>query len=319
MPTTEDAVQKVDTQTRPFSLIGELMNNSFARAARAFKAKDVDRYRKLAIKQTESGANYLTLNIDGTQSMLVKMDEMLAFLPDLIPALQEAVDTPIAFDNPAIEFHRKALELYRRSENNQPVLNSLAASRVHLDGMIELVAEYDTKVIVMASEKFVPGGGAQCLNAKEVYETSKRFTELLHDKAGRSNGDIIIDPGLAPVSADTYGLVNMGLDAISLIRQDPDLEGIHISVGLTNFSFGVPKRIREDLENAYITLALERGLDFVLGNPEKDLKILDSDCEVVRIVSEALELGRPQEGESQEDAGFRQSDKIMDLFQEEDF
>jgi 5-methyltetrahydrofolate--homocysteine methyltransferase len=302
---------------RPFSLIGELMNNSFARARNAFKARDAARYADLARTQTALGADFLTLNIDGTQTMLVRLEEMIAFLADLVPALQEATDTPLSFDNPALAFHARALELYRRKPGNQPILNSLAASRPQLDGMIDLVAAYDTKVIVMASERFSSGGGAQCLKASEIHETTKRFADLLRERAGRRNEDIIVDPGLAPVSADTYGLVNMSLDAMRLIRADPDLRGIHLSVGLTNFSFGVPKDIRENLENAYITLAVEAGLDFVLGNPEKHPHPLPADSRFVRVVRDALELGRPGPGESQEEAGFRQSMKIMDLFGDE--
>jgi 5-methyltetrahydrofolate--homocysteine methyltransferase len=303
------------TATRPFTLIGELMNNSFARARDAFQRRDLSRYQQLARLQSEFGADYLTLNIDGTQTMRVRKEEMLAFLPDLIPAIQDATTTPIAFDNPDVDFHARALSVYRRTPDNQPILNSLAASRTNLDRMVELVAEHDTKVIVMASEKFAPGGGgAQCLGAREVYDTTKRFVEILRAKAKRSNDQIIIDPGLAPIAADTYGLVNMSLDAMRLIRADPDLAGIHISVGLTNFSFGVPKQIREGLENAYITLALEAGLDFVLGNPEKRLHPLEEDSKYLTVVRAALDAGRPRDGETQEEAGFRQSAKIMDLF-----
>src|SRR4051812_14575411 len=155
------------------------MNNSFARARDAFQRRDVTKYQALAKLQSELGADFLTLNIDGTQTMRVRKPEMLAFLPDLVPAIQEATNTPLAFDNPDIDFHKAALSVYRRNGENQPILNSLAASRENLDGMIELVAAYDTKVIVMASEKFAPGGGSQCLNAPEVYETTKRFVELL--------------------------------------------------------------------------------------------------------------------------------------------
>ncbi len=72
--------------------------------------------------------------------------------------------------------------------------------------------------------------------------------------------------------------------------------------------------IREGLENAYITLALEAGLDTVLGNPEKDLHVLSEDSPYLTVVRDALELGRPKDGETQEDAGFKQSEKIMDLF-----
>src|SRR4051794_37408175 len=163
------------TATRPFTLIGELMNNSFARARDAFARRDIRKYQELANLQSDLGADFLTLNIDGTQTMRVRKQEMLAFLPDLVPAIQEATDTPIAFDNPDIDFHIKALSVYQRNGQNQPILNSLAASRQNLDAMIELVAEYDTKVIVMASEKFAPGGGAQCLSAAEIYQTTKQF------------------------------------------------------------------------------------------------------------------------------------------------
>ena len=137
---------------------------------------------------------------------------------------------------------------------------------------------------------------------------------MLLDGARRESDQIIVDRGLAPVGADTYGLVNMGLDAMNLIRADKDLDGVHLSVGLTNFSFGTPKGIREGLENAFLSLAVNAGLDFVLGNPEKNLQVLDPEDRFVRVVAVALECGRPSSDESQEDAGFRQAMKIMELF-----
>ena len=299
---------------RPFKLIGELMNNSFARAARAWNDRDLAAYQHLARLQADLGADYLTLNIDGTQSMMVKPQEMYAFLPDLIPAIQEVTSVPISFDNPSCEFHRRSLEVYDRSKSGQPILNSVAASRPELDEMLTLVADYDTLVIGMASEKFVDSGSAQCMSSEDVYQAAQQLVELLVKKSQRSLEQIIIDPGLAPVGADTYGLVNMGLDAIQLIRGNTDLDGVHLSVGLTNFSFGTPKNIREGLESAFLTLAVDAGLDFVLGNPEKNLQLLDRDDRYVNIVAEALECGRPTENETQEDAGFCQAAKIMELF-----
>lgn len=301
---------------RPFKLIGELINSSFARAARAWKSRDVKGYQHLARLQTELGADYITLNIDGTQSMMVKPQEMYDFLPDLIPAIQDVTKVPIAFDNPSVEFHRRCLRHYDRSKSGRPILNSVAASRKHLDEMFQLVAEYDTMVIGMASEKFVEGGSAQCMSADDVYGAAQRLVELLGTQARRSCDQIIIDTGLAPVGADTYGLVNMGLDAMRRIRRDPHLKDVHLSVGLTNFSFGIPRGIRQRVESAYLTLAVKAGLDFVLGNPEKNLRLLDPQDRFVRLVSEALQCGRPGPGETQEEAGFRQAHKIIELFDE---
>jgi 5-methyltetrahydrofolate--homocysteine methyltransferase len=291
-----------------------LINSSFARAARAWKNRDVAAYAQLAKLQADLGADYLTLNIDGTQSMRVTPQDMYDLLPVLIPAIQEATSVPLAFDNPSVEFHRRCLAIYDFSKSGRPIINSVAASRHHVDEMLELVKSYDTMVIGMASEKFVEGGGAQCLSADDVYQAAQDLVHLLRDKAGRTNDQIILDPGLAPVGADTYGLVNMGLDAMRMIRANPDLAGVHLSVGLTNFSFGMPKEIRASVEDAYLTLAAETGLDFVLGNPEKNLHLLPKDDRFVIGIAEALDAGRPTEGETQEEAGFRQAMKVIELF-----
>lgn len=303
---------------RPFRLIGELINHSFARAARAWEARDVKGYQSLARLQADLGADYLTINIDGTQSMRVTPQDMFDFIPDLVPAIQEVTGVPLAFDNPSVEFHRRCLAAYDRGRSGRPIVNSVAASRHQLDEMLELIAEHDTMVIGMASEKFVQGGGAQCLSADDVYGAAKDLVWMLRDKAGRSNDQIILDPGLAPVGADTYGLVNMGLDAMRMIRRDEDLAGVHLSVGLTNFSFGMPKSMRDSVEDAYLTLAVEAGLDFVLGNPEKNLHLLDRDDKYVRGIEAALEAGRPLDGETQEEAGFRQAARIIEMFNAHD-
>jgi hypothetical protein len=64
-------------------------------------------------RQAELGADYLTLNIDGTQSMRVMPQEMFDFLPDLIPAIQEVTSVPLAFDNPSSRISPAVLERLR--------------------------------------------------------------------------------------------------------------------------------------------------------------------------------------------------------------
>lgn len=301
---------------RKLHIIGELMNNSYARARKAFIDRDPKGYQELARLQSSLGAAYLTLNLDGTQRIQVRQQEMLDFLPEVIPAIQEATATPISFDNPSIAYHKAALRHYDRKKSGAPILNSLAASREHLDEMIELVRHYDTLAIVMASEAFVPGGTAQCLTPEDSYRAAKYFVELLVTKAGRRNDQIIIDPGLAPVGADTYGLVNTGLDAMRLISADPDLKGVHLLVGLSNFAWGTPKGAREELEKAYLTLGMEAGLDFALANPEKQPAPLPKDHPMVAKLRDALEQGRPLEGETHEISGFRQAEAIMGICRE---
>lgn len=301
---------------RPLHLVGELINNSYARARTAFTERNAAGYAHLAQLQAGLGAHYLTLNLDGTARISVRMEEMLEFLPRVIAAIQGVTTTPLSFDNPSVEYHRVALRHYDRSRSGQPILNSIAASRTHLDDMIHLVKEHDTKVVVMASEKFVPGGSSPCLSPEDAYATAKFFVERLVTEADRTLDEIIIDPGLAPVGADTYGLVNIGLDAMRLISADPQLQGVHLIVGLSNFAWGTPKGVREQLEGAYLTLGCEVGLDFALANPEKTPAPLPADHPMVTRLREALAAGRPVDGETQETAGYRQAEAIMAICSE---
>ena len=63
------------------TVIGELMNNSYGRARKAWNNRDVEGYQHLAKLQSDLGASYLTLNTDGTQKLSVKLEEMIDFLP----------------------------------------------------------------------------------------------------------------------------------------------------------------------------------------------------------------------------------------------
>lgn len=297
--------------------IGELINNAYGRSRTAWKNRDLKAFQELAQGQVDLGVKYLDVNIDGTQLIQVKQKDMLEFLPELIPAIQEITTIPLCFDNPAYEFHKVALENYDMKKSGRPIINSLAPSRENLDAMIELIKEYDTLAILMASEKFTSEGSAACYTPQESHDTVKQFVEMLDKKADRKLDDLIVDPGLAPVGADTYGLVNMGLDTMKLIHEDHNLKGIHKSVGLSNFAWGTPKHVRHELENAYLALGYPYGLDYAIVNPEKTGQVEDANEKLVAQLKNALEQGRPLEGESQEDAGFRQAEYIMEICKEE--
>lgn len=296
-------------------IIGELINNAYARARRAWESRDVAGYQHLAKLQADAGAEIVNLNLDGTQRVDVRTEEMAEFLPKVIPAIQAVTDVPLSFDNPNIEYHRIALRAFDRSKcRGKPLFNSLAASRERLPEMIKLIREHDMRCVVMASECFRPNGGTgQSLDPMMSYETVKRFVDMLVGTADRTLDDIIVDPGLAPVGADTYGLVNIGLDTMRLCAEDRQLRGLHFSVGLSNFAWGTPKLVKPLLERAYLTIASQIGLDWALANIESNATPLPADDPVVAQLAEALNEGRPRTGESAEEAGFRQASKVMEI------
>lgn len=301
--------------TSKIKVIGELMNNSYGRARKAWANRDISSYQKLAQLQTDLGADYLTLNIDGTQKLSVKLEEMLDFLPQLIPAIQAVTDRPLSFDNPHLDFHTEAVKHYDRSRcKGRPILNSISVSRTQIDGMIEVAAANDMNIIVMASECFKADGkigAAECV--EDVLGVCRHFVSKLN-QAGIENDRIIIDPGLAPIASDTQGIINLCLDSIRGIRATAELAGVHISVGLSNFAIGTPQHLRIPLERTFLTLATEAGMDWVLANPEKNTEPMPGDAELVQQIRGILQAGRPLAGESKEDAGYRQIDELMELW-----
>jgi cobalamin-dependent methionine synthase I len=311
--TTAFHEELVMSKINGLTIIGELMNHSYARARKAWEARDVAGYQHLAKLQTELGASYLTLNLDGTQTLNVTLQEMLDFLPDLVPALQAVTSSPFSFDNPDVAFHKLALKHFDPSKSRgKPILNSLAVSRDNLDEMIALVAEYETNVIIMVSECLTPSGGiAATIKPEEAHATARHFVERLRREADVANDRIIIDPGLPPITSDYKGQINLGLDVIRMIRADADLSGVHLSVGLSNLAFGTPKHVRHLLERAYLTLAVEAGLDWALANPEKNTMPLNGTDPMVEKLRNILAQGRVQPGETQEIAGYRQLEHLM--------
>lgn len=297
-------------------VIGELMNNSYARARKAWQARNVAGYQELARIQTDLGASFLTLNLDGTQKLAVTLQEMLDFLPQVIPAIQEVTELPLSFDNPNAAFHRECLKHFNPAKSRgRPILNSISISRHDIAEMIEVAREHDMNIIVMASECLLPDGShGAARTVEDVVHTANHFVSRLRGQAGITNDRIIVDPGLAPIATDTSGLVNLCLDSIRALRADKNLADIHISVGLSNFAIGVPKPMQVPLERAFLRLAMDAGMDFALSNPEKNTIPLARDEPIVRDLERILAAGRVHAGESAEDAGFRQLDALMELW-----
>ena len=77
----------------------------------------------------------------------------------------------------------------------------------------------------------------------------------------------------------------------------------------------MPKDIREGIESAYLTLAVEAGSISCSQTRKSNLNLLDLQRSTsVRRCRTPCSVADPAQGETQEDAGFRQAEKIMELF-----
>ena len=169
-------------------------------------------------------------------------------------------------------------------------------------------------VIIMASEC---GRGRMARTARRrpprtSCATTRQFAALLRERAGLGNDRIIVDPGSRPVASDTTGGVNLCLDAIHALRAAPDLTGIDISVGLSNFAIGAPKRCGFRWSGRFCGWRWTRGWTSHLPIRRRTpLRCRRTSRWWPRCGGFSPPEG-PDRARSAEDAGFRQLDGLME-------
>ena len=273
------------------TLIGERINPGFKSSRELLEAKDIGGLQALAVDQVEKGGcGYLTVNVGDAATR----DQ--AFLADLIRAIQDAVDLPLAFDYPNREVQELCLAVYDPSKagGHKPLMNSVAETRWD---MLEIRDSQPFEVVLMASERLENGRAVANQTAVQVHETARRMVyQLLTTDARFEPDDLFLDVSLGPIGADFEGLTRRAVDAIRLIGADPDLARCHKLVGLSNLSISLPPRaldgglLKVRLESAFLSLTVPHGLDYILGSPGRDYQILADDDFVMQGFREALDL-----------------------------
>ncbi len=201
-------------------------------------------------RQTAAGAAYLDLNVDELSHRLHEQIEAMRWL---VRYVQSVSDLPPSIDSSNSEIIQAGLEEYDGS-SGPPMVNSVALERLET---LDLIAEHDAKCIISAaSESGMPQ------NAEERLENATRVVDAASDR-GIDYNDMYIDPLFFPVSVDkAYG--PHALEAISIIRERFGSD-THITGGMSNVSFGLPKRAL--VNETFVKLAVEAGADSGIIDP----------------------------------------------------
>ncbi|MDD5673826.1 MAG: hypothetical protein PHC61_06675, partial [Chitinivibrionales bacterium] len=107
----------------------------------------------------------------------------------------------------------------------------------------------------------------------------------------------IVDTGIAPIGSDSEGQLKRVLDSIKMINDDPLFHGVHFSVGLSNFTVMLPPKtaagmpVKSSLESAFLTMAMPRGLDTVIGSMARKYETLPSDHSAMACLKDVIALG----------------------------
>lgn len=271
-------------------IIGERINPGFKSSKLLFDNEDVAGIQALAAEQVRSGASYININIGD------KAVTRPEFMVEVIKAVQQVVSVPLSFDFPNADVQARCLKAYDREKagGQLPIVNSISELRWE---MLDLLKICPCRFVLMASEREVNGKRIANKTAQEVHETARRMAKrILNTGTDLTIDDLFVDVSVGPIGADMEGLTRMAVDAIRFIGSDPELKGIHMSVGLSNISIMLPNKaidgspLKSQIESAFLTMTTPYGLDTVLGTPGKDYQRLSDDNLVMRGVGESLEL-----------------------------
>ena len=228
-------------------IVGEKINTSLKGITEAIKAKDKEFIQELAVRQSKQGSDYIDVNC-GT---LIDVEEEM--LPWLVEIVQEVVDKPCCIDSPNL----KALEAALKVHKGVPMINSITAEKSRYDDVINLVKQYDAKIVALLIDD------ANGISPSDEVRT-KIGIELINKmhEDGIQYENMYIDPLIQPISTDS----NMGLVALNTIANiKQNFPEVHFMCGLSNISFGLPNRGL--LNRTYLAMCMHAGLDGAVLDP----------------------------------------------------
>lgn len=230
-------------------LIGERINpTGKPKLKTAIRENNIDYIIAEAVGQEEKCVDMLDVNVG-----LPEIDEKI-FLPNVIKEIQAVTTLPLQIDTS----NKEALENAMRIYNGKPLVNSVNGEQESMDSVFPLVKKYGGAVIALTLDKNgIPS------TAYERFEIAKR---IVHEAAkyGIDKKDIIVDTLCLTVSSDKEA-PTVTLQAMKMIKEKL---GVKVSLGISNVSFGLPKR--DVVNSTFFALALANGLDAVIMNPYSD-------------------------------------------------
>jgi 5-methyltetrahydrofolate--homocysteine methyltransferase len=237
----------IDTRG-PVVIVGECINPTRRkRLVSTLQEGNFEYVLELAGSQIKAGADVLDINVGFPGVDDVKV------LPLTIKAIQEKYDIPLCLDSP----NPLAIEAGLKVAVGRCLINSVNGEERSLQAILPLAKEYEAAVIglTMDDDGITHDPEKRLSVAEKILERAIR--------SGLRESDVIIDPLAMAVSADSNACL-VTLETIRLVHQKL---GLNITMGASNISFGLPGR--EELNSAFMSLAILNGVTCPIANPEK--------------------------------------------------
>lgn len=220
-------------------IIGEKLNSSIKATRQAMEARDAGYIRALARSQFDAGAHYVDINaamfLDNEAEILLWTVENAA-----LPDGRVSLDSPNAA---VIE------EVLQKKPLKDFIINSITLESERYESFLPLIKRHHAGIVALPiDDNGIPS------TAEERFEVAERLINALKNE-GVAEDKIFLDV-LVETAATGEG-PKIAIETARLLRQSH--EELHIVCGLSNVSFGLPRR--ESLNAAFLAAAVCNGLD----------------------------------------------------------
>ena len=230
-------------------IIGERINSTRLQIKKALDENDINFLLKEAKRQVVSGADYIDVNCAAA------MEKEADKLKEIITAIREEFGCGISIDTPDTELIKIILG---SMDAGKPFVNSITAEADRLKELPVILNQKDSYVITLAMDDN---------GMPDDIEDRLRVSESIISYAKDNNialNNIYIDLLVKPVSTEPKQ-ASYFLEAVKVLND----KGINTIGGLSNVSFGLPKRAL--LNAVFIKLVIDAGISGLIIDPTEAL------------------------------------------------
>lgn len=250
-------------------IVGERINPTGKKKFKeALRNNDIDYILNEAFSQRDAGAHILDVNVG-----LPEIDECTT-MEKAVKAISAAVNLPLQIDSSDPATIERALRIY----NGKPMVNSVNGKDESIETIMPIVQKYGGVLVGLClDESGIPP------TAEERFEIAKKIRDRASDY-GIAPKNLVMDALTLTISAQQ----KESAQTIKALKMIKDKLGICTTLGVSNISFGLPRR--EIVNGTFFALALHSGLDACIINPCADsmintyrafmaLSCYDEDCQ----------------------------------------
>lgn len=230
-------------------IVGDRLNHEENEDFRkAIESHDMEYVKDMAIKQVESGADILDINV-----AIPGINEGSTIV-EIIKTVQSVVDVPLqinARDTGAIDM---ALRVY----NGKPILYSACGDQSSMNTILPMVSKYGAMIVGVTVDK----AGLPKASVARYSIAERIYRQALKHNIPKE--DVIIDC-LAMIASSQQKYSLDTLDAMQRVRKEL---GLNTMLFVANSAYGLPKK--SHMIATYLTMALCYGLTMPTLNPLDD-------------------------------------------------